>query len=228
MNFDGHAIKYEEELQRGLRWSGRGPEWFAQQRVAFVQDYLRRLGAVPQHIVDFGCGLGNHVPHFRRAFPGCRIVGIDISPVSLRLAEERNGGTDVRFCLSEEYQERGAADLVYLNGVLHHIPPQSQAVQLKYMASLLRPGGWLAIFDNNPFSLPARLIMYSIPFDHDAVMISPYRLARALLPNGFVDPQVNFHFVFPRQLGILGGLELKLARLPLGAQYSVMASKANA
>jgi len=225
MDFDRHAGGYEEELRRGLRWSGSGPEWFAERRIEFVQDRLRRAGVAPRCIIYFGCGVGNHIPLFRRAFPGCRMVGIDISPVSLRIAEERHGGPDARFCPPEDYPEREVADLVYLNGVLHHIPSQSHATQLGYLAGLLQPGGWLAIFDNNPLSLPARLVMRSISFDRDAVMVSPYRLARSLPSCGFANPQVDFHFIFPRPMGFLRRFEPRLTRWPLGAQYSVIARK---
>ena len=47
-------------------------------------------------------------------------------------------------------------DLVFVNGVFHHIPPKDHGVNLDYIQSSLKPGGLLVIFENNPFNPGAR------------------------------------------------------------------------
>lgn len=225
MNFDQHALDYEQELCQGLRWSGSGPEYFAEQRIEFVRQQMQQQRFAPQNVVDFGCGVGNHVPLLRQAFPGCRVTGIDISPVSLRVARQRHPGKDTRFMQPGDFHEQ--ADLVYLNGVLHHVPTDQQDELLGYLANIVRPGGWLVIFDNNPLSLPARLVMRSIPFDREAVMVGPRRLVRMARIHGLANPRVHYHFIFPRLLGFLRPVEQALTRLPLGAQYSITTQKAS-
>lgn len=42
-------------------------------------------------ILDFGCGLGDAMPVYRRAFPKARLAGIDISPGAISRCTERYG-----------------------------------------------------------------------------------------------------------------------------------------
>jgi SAM-dependent methyltransferase len=223
MGFDDCALAYDEQLRRGVRLSGRSPEWFAEQRVAIVREYLEGSGRRPIDVLEFGCGVGNHVPILQSAFGGSRIVGIDISRQSLSVARERHGRADVRFCTPTEFDEPQSVDLIYVNGVFHHIPVAEHARWLEYFRRLLRPWGAAAIFDNNPFSLPARLVMRLIPFDRGAVMVNPYRFRSLMSRCGFETPRLQFHFIFPHALSMLRPLERRLRSWPLGAQFGLIA-----
>lgn len=225
MGFDEYALSYDADLCRGLRWSGRGPEWFAERRVERLREYARSLGLAPRRVVEFGCGTGNHVPFLRAAFHGCRFIGVDISRESLDVAAARFGGPDVRFSTPEEYAHEGEADVVYVNGVFHHIPPAEHARWLRHLHDVMATGALLAVFDNNPFSIPARLVMRSIPFDRDAIMVNPYGFARLMRVAGFGDPRLRFHFLFPRALSCLSPIESAVSGLPLGAQFSLFARR---
>lgn len=225
MGFDEYALSYDADLCRGLRWSGRGPEWFAERRVDCVREHTRQLGLAPRRVVEFGCGTGNHVPFLRAAFPGCRFIGIDISRESLDVAAARFSDLDVRFSTPEEYAGEDEADLVYVNGVFHHIPPAEHLRWLNLLHGMMAVDALLAVFDNNPFSIPARLVMRSIPFDRDAVMVNPYGFARLMRAAGFDDPRLRFHFLFPRVLSCLNPIESLVSRLPLGAQFSLFARR---
>jgi hypothetical protein len=69
--------------------------------------------------------------------------------------------------------------------------------------------------------------MRRIPFDRDAVMLS-IREARRLLRTAELLPlgSASTLFYFPRALRALRPLERPLSRLPLGAQYLVLARRA--
>lgn len=99
--------------------------------------------------------------------------------------------------------------------------PSPSITLLRTLRRLLTPGGACAVFDNNPWSPAARLVMYRIPFDRDAVMVWPHSLCRELKAAGFeeVHPP-RFLFVFPRALARLRSIERGLERIPLGAQYA--------
>ena len=89
----------------------------------------------------------------------------------------------------------------------------------------LRPGGWLAFWENNPWNPILRYAMSRIPFDRDAILVWP-RSARQLLRSaGLRVFETNFMFVFPAMLAFLRGIEPWLIHLPLGAQYLVLAQK---
>lgn len=222
MNFDLHARAYDHDLRRGLRLAGEEPDWFARQRVAIVSEHLLAAGATVETILEFGCGVGNHIPFLRRSFPHSRIVGVDVSDDSLEVAADRYACSNVRFCTPGEFQDEKTVDLVYVNGVFHHIPAAQHADRLRYFRRILKPQGTLAIFDNNPFSLPARWVMKRIPFDKDAVMVNPYRFSKLMAACGFYPARRRFFFIFPHLLRFLRPAERLLALLPLGAQYVLL------
>ena len=129
----------------------------------------------------------------------------------------------MRFCTPGEFREEKAGDLGYVNGVFHHIPAAQHAGWLRHFHRILRPQGTLVVFDNNPFSLPARWVMKRIPFDKDALMVNPYRFSKLMAACGFTPARRRFYFIFPHLLRFLRPAEPLLAVLPLGAQYVLFA-----
>ena len=121
--------------------------------------------------------------------------------------------------------EDASVDLVYCNGVFHHIPPKNRPAALSYIASSLRPGGVFALWENNPWNPGARMVMHRIPFDRDAILVWP-RQARCLVRDaGLRYLRTEYRFVFPHMLRALRPLEDSVASLPLGAQYCVLSER---
>jgi len=87
----------------------------------------------------------------------------------------------------------------------------------------LRPGGTLALFENNPWNIGARMVMARIPFDRDAQMLSPWCASALLQGSGFEILSTDSLFFFPRFLQALRFLEPSLSSTLLGAQYLVLA-----
>ncbi len=224
--FDDHAQSYDDDLQQGLRLSGESPDYFARGRAQAVARYAASAGLRTGTVVEFGCGIGNNVPFLRSTLNCSRFIGLDVSPAAIDVARRRYGDRDTTFALVEEYLEHADADVVFINGVLHHVPAGRHMIEIGHLHALLRPGGLLALFENNPLNPGTHLVMRRIPFDREAVMINPYRM-RAMVTNaGFVGAQIRFHFIFPRLLCFLRRSERRLERLPLGAQYCVLARRA--
>jgi hypothetical protein len=67
--------------------------------------------------------------------------------------------------------------------------------------------------------------MSRIPFDRDAVTLSFLEAEALLRRAGFRSVATSFHFFFPKALSRLRPLETWLERVPLGAQYCVLARK---
>jgi hypothetical protein len=59
-------------------------------------------------------------------------------------------------------------------------------------AGFVAAAGMLALFENNPWNPGARMVMARIPFDRDAVTLSPIEARRMLRIKRLVDE----HFVF--------------------------------
>jgi SAM-dependent methyltransferase len=120
-----------------------------------------------------------------------------------------------------KYSPDGTVDLVYTNGVFHHIPEPDRAAAVAYIHKCLRPEGIFALWENNPLNLGTRYVMSQCSFDHDAIPIR-VGVAKGLLADCFEIIAVNYLFFFPRFLSILRPLESYLTRVPLGAQYQIL------
>jgi SAM-dependent methyltransferase len=102
-------------------------------------------------VVELGTGTGQFA--LAAAEVCARVVAVDVSPVMLaRLAEKldrcRAGNVEVIDAGFLTYQHSGEpADLVYSRFALHHLPDFWQAIALRRMADMLRPGGVLRLSD---------------------------------------------------------------------------------
>lgn len=224
--FDSFAEDYDGALNQGLSVSGEDKNFFARGRIRWTARCAARLGLAVRSIHDFGCGTGSGTPFFYESFPELKnLVGTDVSAKSLDVATRVHGGRGV-FKVMEESRPDGSADLVYCNGVFHHIPLDQRQGAMKYIFDCLRPGGLLALWENNPWNPGTRLVMSRIPFDKDAIMLWPRGARRLARSVGFEVVKTNFLFIFPRMLKWFRPLERLATRLPLGTQYMVMCRKA--
>ena len=224
-SFDQYAGRYEEALGRGLSVSGENREFFSRGRIAWLARRFREMGRTVSTVLDFGCGTGDAAPHFLEYLGAERVIGVDVSRESLQVAISKYGSERVLFVHADDHRPAGDMDLVFCNGVFHHIPAAGRAEKVRWVFDCLKPGGLFAFWDNTPWKPGARLVMKRIPFDRDAVMIWPAEARRLLGPCGFDVLRTDFQFVFPRALGFLRGLEPFMAGCPLGAQYLVLSRK---
>ena len=223
---DRHAAEYDSALNRGISVSGEGRDWFARERLLHLARCLEPLAIRPQRVLDFGCGIGSAAPFALEAFPELRqLIGVDVNAQSLDVARRRHGGPRVEFRLLSEHVPSADLDLVFCNGVFHHIAPERRAGHVREIHAALRPGGLFALFENNPWNPGARYVMWRIPFDRDAIRVSPPAARRLVAAGGFEILHTDFLFVFPRALSWLRPLERWMRRLPLGAQYLVLGRK---
>ena len=91
-------------------------------------------------VLEAGCGIGTDGVRFVRA--GARYTGIDFSTTALELARSRPELQDARLVQGSIVElpfSDDSFDLVYSNGVVHHLPQTSQAIAEFHR--VLRPGG---------------------------------------------------------------------------------------
>lgn len=225
--FDAVADQYGEALQRGVGLSGEEGAFFAQGRVEWVGRRLAELGVRPRRLLDFGCGTGSTAPFLLKLRDATHVLGTDVSTRLLEVARRDHGSEQVEFVPLGEPPD-ACIDLAYCNGVFHHIARRERPGAVDYVYRALRPGGLFAFWENNPWNPGTRLVMRRIEFDRDAITLSAPAARKMLAAGGFELQRTDFLFVFPRPLAALRPMEPVLARVPLGAQYLVLARKPEA
>jgi SAM-dependent methyltransferase len=223
--FDDFTDHYDTALERGLSVSGENKEFFARGRVEWTGRLLDALGEQPRRIMDYGCGTGSATPFLLARFPQALLEGVDASGKSLSVARREQGSARASFHLLHEFTPTGHIDLVFCNGVFHHIPLAERAACADYVFRSLRPGGCFALWENNPWNPGTHIVMARIPFDRDAIKVSPPSGRRLLREAGFEIQRTDFRFFFPALLRALRWMEPALRSVPFGAQYVVLARK---
>jgi SAM-dependent methyltransferase len=223
--FDTYASNYDEALTRGISVSGEDKDFFAHGRIAWLADRLRQLGEKPGTVLDFGCGTGSSTPFLLDILKADRCIGIDTSGKSIEVARELHGSERADFEVVQDFDSEGTIDLAFCNGVFHHIPPSERPAAFASVHRALRSGGLFAFWENNPWNPGTRIVMSRIPFDRDAITIPMPEARRALGEAWFEAVHIDFLFVFPNFLRCFRWLEPMLSRVPIGAQYMVLARK---
>ena len=116
-------------------------------------------------------------------------------------------------------------DLVFCNGVFHHIPVAERPQAVDFVYRCLRPGGLFAIWENNPWNPLHAFAMKHSEIDKNAIPLPPPE-ARRLVDSEFSVMRTDYLFFFPGSFSWVRPLEKWLIKVPLGAQYQVLARKA--
>lgn len=224
-SFDDFAPNYDAALAEGLSVSGEGKEYFARGRIDWLSRCLKQIGKQPVTVMDYGCGTGSATTHFFEILRVRSLIGIDSSLESIKVAQKRHGSTRAQFLQPGEYSPSEQLDLLFCNGVFHHIPPGERLQAVDFLSRSLGRGGILGFWENNPWNPGTRLVMQRIPFDRDAIPLSAPESRQMLRKGGFEILRTDFLFIFPRILRGLRRIEPLVSRLPLGAQYQILCRK---
>ena len=223
--FDEFAGDYDAALNKGLALSGEGKEFFAAGRMQWLARLFEKMGESPRVAVDFGCGTGTATPYFFETLGVEKLTGTDLSEKSLETARKQWSDFPNATFTATGSESPGEADLVYCNGVFHHIPPANRAAAIRQIAAALKPGGLFALWENNPWNPVTRYAMSRVPFDRDAILVWPSQARRLLREGGLEVLRTDYVFFFPKLLGAFRGLEPSLCKVPFGGQYLALGRK---
>eukprot|EP00850_Spirogloea_muscicola_P015778 SM000124S25910 [mRNA] locus=s124:2650:5388:- [translate_table: standard] len=135
------------------------PEGDVRLRNSYHKELISLLPFDPQSIVDVGCAIGLSTFALHKVFPGAAVVGLDLSPqflaVANYLARENHQGDQIKF-LHGAGEATGlpsnSVDLVSMCLVCHELPRFATKQIIAEAQRILRPGGALAIMEMNPQS----------------------------------------------------------------------------
>jgi len=101
--FDAYAGDYDVALNRGISVSGEKKDYFAQRRIEWLRDCLKRFSAPITTLMYFGCGTGSNSPLFFGILSVEHFVGTDRSAKSLEIARRADSSNRSQFLLFDAF-----------------------------------------------------------------------------------------------------------------------------
>jgi ubiquinone/menaquinone biosynthesis C-methylase UbiE len=122
------------------------------------QELIDRIQTQPRRILDLGCGTGSTTLMLKRAFPAADVIGLDLSPYMLVVADDkaRKAGLNIQFRHANAEHTKlpdGSFDLITASLLFHETPPDITVQILREAFRLLTAGGQVLILDGNQFVL---------------------------------------------------------------------------
>ncbi len=129
-------LEYELQTHRA-----EDRHWWYQGRRRVIERAVERL-ALPARarILDAGCGSGRNMVELARHG---EVVGIELSPTSVRLAREREAGEVLEGSLLDIAVEEGSFDLTVSLDVIEHL--EEDVAALRELRRVTKPGGALLV-----------------------------------------------------------------------------------
>jgi len=220
VDFDDYADRYEQMLQDQLAFFSNDRGYFSEYKVELARTICQ---PAPQRVLDFGCGIGLSLPYLQRYFSNATIFASDLSRKSLDYVAQN--WPDVSVLRDDELDDQ-RFDLIFISGVIHHVPPTQREVLFERLGGLLSPQGRLIVFDHNPFNPVTRHMVSTCPFDEDAVLLRLSAMKQLVRGSAGLSIKASgYCLFFPQALRFLRPTERLMTWLPMGGQYFVMAQK---
>ena len=225
--FDSHADSYRDEVDRAIAFAGQDVEFFAERKAELLARAARRLLGDPAElsVLDVGCGIGlvdgYLTPRFRS------VAGTDVSAAELEVAQATH--SQVSYTLSEPQRvpyESDTFDVVFAACVLHHLNEGAHDGFVAELARVVRPGGLAVVFEHNPLNPLTRLVVSRVAFDTGVRLLRSSTVAALFESAGFEQVRSVYTTFLPLRGRLAQRIEVRLAPLPIGAQYAVLGRKA--
>jgi ubiquinone/menaquinone biosynthesis C-methylase UbiE len=122
------------------------------------EDAIKMIQGEPKRIVDLGCGTGSTTILLQEAFPQAQLIGLDLSPYMLFMAERKAKEKQfpIQWCHGKA-EDTGLAgetfDLVTASLLFHETPVEISKAILRESFRLLKGGGQFLLLDGNQNTL---------------------------------------------------------------------------
>lgn len=134
---------------------------FASERTRPAAELLARISHPDaRYIADLGCGPGNSTALLRSAWPQAQIVGVDSSAAMLEKARKALPDCQFQEADISRWTPAHPLDVLYANASLQWVP--DHATLMPRLASLLAPGGVLAVQMPDNWQEPSHVLMRQV------------------------------------------------------------------
>ena len=226
--FDQYADEYYNQHSNNISISGESPDFFSEYKIKDMAAALSHESMLNKVILDFGCGIGNSIPYIQKYFPTSKHIFTDVSQRSLDIAAQRFPSAESRLTLIKNDViplAGNSVDVVFTACVFHHINHSAHTYWLSELKRIVKPNGYIFIFEHNPYNPLTVRAVNTCAFDVNAKIIKAQQLKKNILKSGWIQTSITYRIFFPRLLSKLRFLEAYIKRIPLGAQYFIMARK---
>ena len=224
--FDAYSADYDSHVNRALAFTGAKVDFFTRVKteylLAFMAAHVPALSDAA--VLDVGCGTGNC--HAALSGRLARLCGIDVSASSIETAKERNPSVEYAHYNGLHIPYADAAfDFAFAVCVFHHVPLDQRGVLVADIRRVLKPGGFVIIFEHNPFNPLTMRVVNRCEFDRDAILLTPRTCEDMIEGSGFGKVDTRFILNVPAVNAPLRAVDKWLSKLPLGAQYYTAGQK---
>lgn len=223
--FDQFSASYEATLDTPalLALGGASSRDFIHLKCQALLDFLKAENLDPSLLtaLDAGCGTGIAEEYLAPSFK--RMIGVDLSSGMVEEAEKKKI-PKAEFQVANAAQVSladGSVDVAFYMCILHHAKPAELVAIFKEAQRLLKPGGWMVIFEHNRWNPATRYVVSQCPVDVGVELFSPVQLKNLVTKAGFQKVRTQFLIFFPRFLKFLLPLERFLGWCPVGGQFFV-------
>jgi SAM-dependent methyltransferase len=225
--FDLLADDYYEQHKQNISASGEGPEYFSEYKIKDLASWMnKRKVSEKLSILDFGSGIGNSIPYFRKYFKNAHLTCADVSQKSLEISKERYPGNEDYLKIESNFNKNIIKkDIIFSACVFHHIPHDEHSFWLSELYRVASDDGMLVIYEHNPLNPLTVKAVNTCPLDVNAELITARKLKKTMEESGWENIKIHYKVFFPAFLSFLRPVEPCLAWFCVGAQYRISGFK---
>jgi SAM-dependent methyltransferase len=227
--YDEHRDSYADDLDSAVRFSGKDHTFFTRRKAdALLELAARHVGPVDTlSALDVGCGIGLTDAFLAGCFAS--LTGVDVAPGVLERAAARNQAAHYEPYDGERLPMPDETfDVTFCAGVLQVLPPERRPSFVDELRRVTRGRGIVAVFEHNPYNPLTRLAVQRFSLGDDVQMLPARELVDLAERAGLTVLERAYILLLPSESRFARRVERRVERVPLGAQYVVVARPARA
>ena len=225
-DFNKYQDTYKSKIEKSIWFSGQNLDFFTEIKARLIVKLAGKYyGDIKGlKVLDLGCGIGHTDSFLSDAFN--MLYGVDIAEQAVERAKALNPTVDysVYDGLNLPYDDN-SFDIVFTICVMHHLQLGERNNFISEIKRILKNCGIIIVFEHNPFNCFTRYAVAACEFDKDALLMSKAELRNLLSENALSMVDEGYIIFFPFKGNLFRFIERGLKKLPIGAQYYLIAEK---